>query len=292
MIPYEQLEADVYNLGRKGDLRAALARIEGFAAAAEGDDRLRAELLRAQALHTMGRLTEAIPLYQAVMDGLPGDARAQAICCVELLAVANAIGDFELGEGVAQQALSLIRRRPEAAVTLDRIYVGYALHLQLKGDYPAAIEWYRKALRRLEDPTATDVTQRDRVCGVAWSWYGLTKCYIALGDLVKARFAIDGIRCDPRSRTTQTLVALAEFRFHFRLRALDLAARWLATAAEFAQDSELVQEVLLGRAQIAAARGDTPSVRTTLGRLESSPVPLTFEVRQGMEALSLREGVQ
>lgn len=292
MIPYEQLEADVYYLGRGGDLNAVLDRIEGFAASAEGDDRLRAELLRAQALHTLGRLAEAIPLYQAVLAGLPGDYRAQAICCVELLAAANSSGDFALGESVAQQALALIRRHPEASVALDRIYVGYALLHQLQGDYNTAIEWYRKALRRLEDPTYHTATQRDRNCGVAWTWYGLTRCYIALGDLVKARFAIDGIRCDPKSRTTAALAALAEFRFHFRLRALDLAERWLATAAECAQEVELLQEVLLGRAQLAHVRGDTAGVQASLERLKSSPVPLTYESRRILEALSLREGVQ
>jgi len=292
VIPYEQLEADVYYLGRKGDLSGVLAKIEGFAASADGDDRLRAELLRAQALHTMGRLSEAIPLYRAVLAGLPNDARAQAICGVELLAAANTLGDFDLAESVAQQALALIRRHPEASVALERIYVGYALLQQLRGDYQAAIDWYRKALRRLEDPTDHTVTQRDRTCGVAWTWYGLTKCYIALGDLVKARFAIDGIRCDPRNRTAAALAALAEFRFHFRLRALDLAENWLASAAEFAQDVELGQDVLLGRAQLADARGDSSAVRSLLEQLEASPVPLTFEVRKGIEALGLREGVQ
>lgn len=291
LSPIEQLEMDVYSLGRRGSFEGALDRIGEFesSVAAHGDQ-LRAALLRGQVLHTAGRVEEAVAIYQDLLDRLSDDPRSQAICCVELLAAANHLGDLNLAESVAQRALLLVRRRPEALPMTERIYVNYAISWQLRGDQLTAIDWFRRALRRLEDAMAP--SNRDRTCGMAIAWYGLVKSYVAQDDLVKARFAIDGINRDRNSRTAACLAALAEWRLHHRLRAWDRAERWVQQAEASAPNTFLDQEVWLARILTAHAQGNEARAREYASRLQQLPGCLSYEVRSALSALTWRNTLQ
>ena len=290
---FEQLEIDVYSLGRLGNFQGALDRIGEFETAtmAEQVDRLRAALLRGQVLHTRGQIAEAATIYQRVAEGLVDDPRTQSICYVELQAAANYLGDLDLAEIVAQRALQLVRRRPEAKISIERIYVNYALTWQLKGDHLTAIDWFRRALRRLEDSATAAPFNRDRTCGMAIAWYGLAKSYVALGDLVKARFAIEGINCDRSSVVVNCLGALAEWRLHHRLRAWDRAERWADKAAVHAVDPFMLQEVLLARALTAHSQGNLLRSREYVEQLNQLPMPLSYEIRSALAALTWKDGM-
>jgi len=283
---------DVYSLGRSGDFQGALDRIGDFETdrSAGRSDRLRAALLRGQVLHTTGRVEDAVVIYQRVLERLVEDPRTQSVCCVELLTAANFLGDLDLAELVAQRALQLIRRQPEAAPSTERIFVNYGITWQLKNDHLTAVDWFRRALRRLEDAVDLSAGNWDRTCGMAIAWYGLAKSYVTLGDMVKARFAIEGINCDSSSRVVACLMALAEWRLHHRLRAWDRAERWAAQAQAYAPDPFMRQEVLLAQALTAHAQGNHLRSREFVQQLEQMPVRLAYEVRIALSALAWKNG--
>ncbi len=285
---YAELEADVYYLaGQKGQFESALTRIAAFEAEADAADRLRARYLRASILLTIGNVREAVPLYQEVLDFLHSDPRLQAMACVELLYTAQLTGDFALGEQVVTRYFTLDAEHPEAAApSHDRILVQQGTLLQLQGKHREATECFKQALQRLEDPDHP-TPSADRVHGIAFAWYGLALSYIAMGDSVKARFAIGGIGGERRSSTVQALIAMAEFYLSLHLGNLDLAAEFLDKAEEQNDDPDRAQEILLGRARIAARRRDQATLAACLEQLQVQPY-LTHAVRRGLAELQER----
>lgn len=286
---YAQLQADVYYLaGHKGDYDHAVARITEFERSANETDRLRAGFLRAGVLHAQGQLETALSLYRPIYESITGDARLKAACCVEMAAAANALGEFDLVDALFDDALQIVEDSPEAAESLERIYVAHAESLLLRGQYAAAELWYRRCLSRLEDPYGSALVPADRACGIAFAWYGLAKVHLALGDMIRARFSIQGIRAAGSRRTINTLEALAEARFHLRSGAISRVEEWLNRAESSIPDPELSQEAFLLWLRVYRLKGHQAAVEKTLAALNSFPF-LKYEVRSEMQADTLRE---
>jgi len=285
---YADLEADVYYLaGQKGQFESALSRIAAFEAEASSTDRLRARFLRASILLTVGSLAAAVPLYQEVLDQLDVDPRLQSMACVELLYCAQMTGDFSLGEQVATRYFALANQHPEAAApSLDRIHVLQGMLLHMQARHLEAVECFKEALRSLEDPDHP-APSGDQAHGIAFAWYGLALSYIAAGDPIMARFAIDGIRTERRSATVQALVAMAEFYLALHLQNLDRARECLEQAEAANNDPDRAQEILLGRARLAHQRHDRAGLARAMEQLQLQPL-LTYTVRTGMAALQRR----
>ncbi len=291
MSPYEQLEMDVFTLGRNGDFGGALEHIGAFESAAVTDqERHRATLLRGQVLHTTGQVHAAVAVYRQVLPLLAHDPLGQSVCCVELIAAANHVGDLALADTVARQAFRLLRREPLAVPSRERIYVNYAITRQLAHDHRGAIRWLHRALRRLERAAAPEAG--DIACGLAVAWYGLAKSYTALGQLDRARAAIGRIRCEGEPQMALHLTALAEWRLAAQRDDWDEAQSRLDGAAATAVDPFMQQEVLAARAVTADARGDAGRRREYLDQLKALGVPLSFEIEMTIASSTLREGIQ
>lgn len=230
-------------------------------------------------LHTRGQVEEAIDLYRQIYTDPKADARLQATCCATIMAAANDLGSFNLADQALADALRITDAAPDSAGCLERIYSAYAESLYLRAQFAPAVVWYRKGLRHLEDPCGPARSAAERTGAMAFVWYGLAKVHTELGDLVRARFAIQGINASGSRRTIRTLEALAEGRLHLRNGALSRAEAWLERAKSTTTDLELRQEALLLQAMLFRSCNQTRQLQTVLRDLSAYPF-LKYEFRR------------
>jgi len=289
---YDQLQTDVYYLaGRKRDYTAARDRIEIFAAKAQGTDSGRVTWLRGSVLREEGHLREAMVNFHVAADQLDGDPFLLAACLLDCGALANQTGDLSQAEATATRFFELVATHPEARQLEEVMYGIRGDTCYLRGDTLGAIDWYKQALRKLEDPSVASLPKEQLLCMVGLHWHSLARCYLSLGDLVRARFAIEGVRhC--RHPDLLGLAACDECQVCLHIGALVQAEDWLDQAEQNIRNPQNRQYVLLGRIQLAQARGDMAAVGAYRQRLESEHDVILHEIQLQLEELPMKEGVQ
>lgn len=289
MDSYDQLQSDVFYLaGRKSDYAAAMARIDRFAAEATGLDAGRALWLRGGVLREQGRLREAVAVFRQAADQLDGDPHLLAACLLDCASLANVTGDLDAADAMADRFFALAEAYPEAREFREVMQGARGDTCFLRGDVVGAIECHRRALRQLEDPFASTLRDSERLCMLALHWHSLVRCYLALGDLVRARFAIEGVRhC--RHPDLRGLAAYDEFQVSLCMGALAQAERWLDEAEQLIHDALNRQFVLFGRIRLALANGDDITARRYLEQLQTTHELIHYEIRTQLDILFRKE---
>ena len=292
MDSYDQLQTDVlYLAGQKRDFATARACIEAFAATAEGVDTGRVMWLRGSVLLEEGHIGAAIANFHGAADRLTADPRLLAACLLECGSLANQTGDMAAAEAAGDRLFALAEQFPEARSVVEVMYGIRGDACYLRGDILGAIEWYKRAIRQLEDPCANSLPVGQRLCTMALHWHSLARCYLALGDLVRVRFAIEGVR-QCRHADLQGLAAYDEFRICLHMGALPEAGRWLAEAERLIRNPQNRQYVLLGQIWLARAQDEEAMAQRALERLHSEHELILYEVQNELSNMKVKEGVK
>lgn len=291
MDTYEQLETDVFYLAlKKHDFAAAWSRIDTFAAQATGLDAGRVLWLRGILLREEGRLAEATSMFETAEELLSADTKLLSACLLDCAAIANRNGHLDAAERAEKRLLQLAQRHSEARVFKQIMYGNIGDTHYLRGDVTGAVDWYRDALKELSDPYAAEIPNSQRLVTMALLWHRLVTCYLDLGDPVRARFAIEGVR-QSRHPVLQGFCAFDEFHINLRTGKLAEAERWLDEADSQIQEPAARQHVLLGRIWLAEARGDEAAARHYVEQLYQEHDLVMYEIRLQLDKLHIVEPV-
>lgn len=263
---FEALRTEVARLVYANRLEQALAELDRFCAGPVSDlDRARVARLRAEVLIQEGRpFSEAVTSLRTALDLTREDPSELAVAALDLLAAAQLAGDMRLADEAHGLFRAVAENHPEnddIRSLQGRFTYNLAFVEHLHGRHAEAAALFRQVAEIYERVEQHPRERIDQPTLAALAWVFYARKQIRVGNLVRARFGLDGARTlvDERHYFWSFLCCV-QAELSLALHDLDRAAAWLERVSRPArsQDAAILWHIVSAR--LAERKGDSPDV--------------------------------
>lgn len=265
-MQFAELRTEIARLVYANRSEQALVELDRFCSGPISDlDRGRAARLRAEVLIQDGQPFSAVVAeLRAALELTEAQPGELAQSCVDLLAAAQLAGDMPLAEEAHSRFQSVANRYPENEEIRSmrgRFTYNVAFLEHLRGNHAAAATLFRQVAEIYESVEQHPRERVDQPILAALAWIFYAREQIRLGDLIRARFGVDGARALVHERHYfWPFLCCVQAELSLTLHDLDSADGWLKRFPHPTMQMDAAILYNLIAARIAKQRGDVPRV--------------------------------